>query len=65
MRHAPCAVDQRVQDGWMLCMTQASTEQVAEVSLRDSLLHKFTAMAHHMVNTDAVAHGCSHAAQSA
>ncbi len=65
MRHAPYAVGPRVRDEWMLCMTQALTEQVAELELRERLIQTFAQMAHHMVNTDAGTHGCSHAAQSA
>ena len=52
MRHAPYAVDQRVRDEWMLCMTQALTEQVTDADLRDGLIHTFAQMADHMVNTE-------------
>lgn len=52
MRHAPYAVDQRVRDEWMLCMTQALTEQVTDTDLRDGLIHTFAQMADHMVNTE-------------
>ncbi len=65
MRHAPYAVGPRERDEWMLCMTQALTEQVAEIELRGRLIQTFAQMADHMVNTDAGAHGCNHAAQSA
>lgn len=51
MRHAPYAVDQCMRDEWMLCMTQALTEQVTDADLRDSLIHTFAQMADHMVNT--------------
>lgn len=36
----------------MLCMTQALTEQVADVKLRNSLILKFSEMASHLINTD-------------
>ena len=65
MRHAPYAVGPRERDEWMLCMTQALTEQVADAELRERLIQTFAQMADHMVNTDAGAHGCSHAAQTA
>jgi hemoglobin len=64
MRHAPYAVGPRERDEWMLCMTQALTEQVAELELRERLIQTFAQMADHMVNTDAGAHGCSHAMQA-
>ncbi len=46
----PSVNDER--DEWMLCMTQALTEQVADERLRDSLIHTFAQMADHMVNTE-------------
>ena len=52
MRHAPYAIGQRERDEWMLCMTQALTEQVADDRLRDSLIHTFAQMADHMINTE-------------
>ena len=68
MRHAPYAVGPRVRDEWMLCMTQALSEQVADAALRERLIQTFAQMADHMVNTDTNtntgAHGCSHAAQT-
>ena len=51
MRHAPYAVGPRVRDEWMLCMTQALTEQVADGVFRQRLIDTFTQMADHMVNT--------------
>jgi hemoglobin len=65
MRHAPYAVGPVERDEWMLCMTQALTEQVTDAELRDRLIQTFAQMADHMVNTDAGAHGCSHAVQTA
>ena len=64
MRHAPYAVGPRERDEWMLCMTQALTEQVADAGLRDSLIHRFAQMADHMINIDSGSQGCSHAAQT-
>ena len=52
MRHAPYAVDQRMRDEWMLCMTEALTEQVADAEMRDQLIHTFAQMADHLINTD-------------
>ncbi|MBR0565585.1 group II truncated hemoglobin [Azoarcus sp. L1K30] len=52
MRHAPYVVDQRMRDEWMLCMTQALTEQVIDADLRDGLNHIFSQMADHLINTD-------------
>ncbi len=51
MRHAPYAVGQVVRDEWMLCMTQALTEQVVDVELRQQLIHNFAQMANHLINT--------------
>lgn len=64
MRHAPYAVGPRERDEWMLCMTQALTEQVANTELCERLIQTFAQMADHMVNTGAGAHGCSHAMQA-
>ena len=52
MRHAPYAVGTTVRDEWMLCMTQALTEQVEDEAFRDSLIDTFAQMASHMINTD-------------
>ena len=52
MRHAPYAVDSTVRDEWMLCMTQALTEQVTDTAFRASLIDTFAQMATHMVNTE-------------
>lgn len=51
MRHNPYAVGPVERDEWMLCMTQALTEQVADVAFRTQLIDTFTQMADHMVNT--------------
>ena len=52
MRHAPYAVGTVVRDEWMLCMTQALTEQVADQAFRAHLVETFSQMATHMLNTD-------------
>lgn len=63
MRHAPYAVSPAMRDQWMLCMTQALTEQVADENLRSGLIRTFTQMADHMVNTESQG-GCpAHAGQ--
>ena len=50
MRHAPYAIGARERDEWMLCMTQALTEQVADEPFRTKLIDTFAQMADHMVN---------------
>lgn len=52
MRHAPYVVDQRMRDEWMLCMSEALTEQVADAEMRDGLIHVFAQMADHLINAD-------------
>lgn len=59
MRHAPYAVGTVVRDEWMLCMTQALTEQVADEAFRAHLIETFSQMATHMLNTDDPAGGAS------
>ena len=58
MRHAPYAVGPVVRDEWMLCMTQALTEQVVDTFLCDTLINKFAEMANHLINTDG-SHSCT------
>lgn len=58
MRHAPYAVGPVVRDEWMLCMTQALTEQVVESVLRETLINTFSQMANHLINTDS-SHSCT------
>jgi hemoglobin len=58
MRHAPYAVGPVVRDEWMLCMTQALTEQVADAAFRDTLIATFAQMANHLINTDD-SHSCT------
>lgn len=60
MRHAPYQVTAQMRDEWMLCMTQAVTEQVTEPDFRQWVLTTFAQMADHMINTDP-AQGCQHA----
>lgn len=50
MRHSPYAVGMAQRDEWMLCMTQALTEQVADEAFRTKLIDTFAQMADHMVN---------------
>ena len=52
MRHAPYAIGQLVRDEWMLCMTQALTEQVGDPAFRVHLINTFAQMADHLRNTD-------------
>jgi hemoglobin len=58
MRHSPYAVGPVVRDEWMLCMTQALTEQVADVAFRDNLINTFAQIADHLINTDG-SHSCT------
>lgn len=58
MRHAPYAIGPVERDEWMLCMTLALTEQVADVAFRDRLIETFAQMAHHLVNAPGD-HGCA------
>lgn len=51
MRHASYAVSPAARDEWMLCMTQALSEQVQDVTFRTHLIATFAQMADHMVNT--------------
>jgi hemoglobin len=50
MRHAPYAIGQQERDAWMLCMTQALTEQVEDVPFRNALIQQFSELATHMIN---------------
>jgi len=58
MRHAPYAIGPVVRDEWMLCMTQALTEQVSDVDFRNQLVDTFAQMANHLINTDG-SHSCA------
>jgi len=52
MRHAPYAIGLVERNEWMLCMKQSLTENVADETLRKSLISTFSQMATHLVNTD-------------
>lgn len=52
MRHAPYPVSHVMRDQWMLCMTQAITEQVLDQPFQSWLISTFTQMADHIVNVD-------------
>jgi hemoglobin len=58
MRHAPYAVGPVERDEWMLCMTQALTEQITDPVFRDTLINTFAQMANHLINTDG-SHSCT------
>ncbi len=63
MRHANYRVSPAMRDQWLLCMTQALTEQVTDEDLRSRLIEKFSQMATHLLNSaDGVA-GTGSAAQ--
>jgi hemoglobin len=51
MRHAPYAIGLKERDAWMLCMTQALTEQVNDEGFRQALLTQFSELASHMINS--------------
>jgi hemoglobin len=51
MRHAPYNIGARERDEWMLCMTQALTEQVGDEGFRQALLNQFSELASHMINS--------------
>jgi hemoglobin len=52
-RHLPYSVRAQERDEWMLCMTQALSEQVEDRVLRDGLIETIAHLADHMVNTKA------------
>ena len=49
-RHMPFAIGERESKQWMLCMTQALNEQVADEKLRNFLITQLTQTANHMIN---------------
>ncbi|MDN7137288.1 group II truncated hemoglobin [Pseudidiomarina sp. 1APP75-27a] len=51
-RHLPFKIDVRMRDQWLLCMYQVLDEQVHDELLHMQLKQRFTALAHHMINTD-------------
>jgi hemoglobin len=60
MRHRAYTIGPVERDEWMLCMTLALNEQVADAALREALVHTFAAMADHLVNTNGSS-ACRHA----
>ena len=58
MRHRAYAIGTIESDEWMLCMTQALTEQVTDAAFRDTLINTFAQMANHLINTDG-SHSCT------
>lgn len=51
-RHLPFTIDVRMRDQWLYCMYQVLDEQVEDRELRHELRQRYTALAHHMINTD-------------
>ena len=49
-RHMPFAIGEKESKQWMLCMTQALNEQVADEKLRNFLITQLTQTANHMIN---------------
>lgn len=50
MRHLPFAIGTRERDQWLLCMSHALDETVADADFRSHLLAAFTQTADHMIN---------------
>ncbi|HET8816763.1 MAG TPA: hemoglobin-like oxygen-binding protein, partial [Pseudidiomarina sp.] len=51
-RHLPFQIDIKMRDQWLLCMYQVLDEQINDSLLKMQLRQQFTALAHHMINTD-------------
>lgn len=51
-RHLPFRIDTKLRDQWLYCMYQVLDEQVQEPLLKMQLRSQFTALAHHMINTE-------------
>lgn len=51
MRHGPYPIGVRERDEWMMCMTQALTEQIEDVNFRNALIQQFSDLATHMINS--------------
>jgi hemoglobin len=49
-RHLPFSIGTSERDQWMMCMTQALEETIADVGLRKRLHESFSALANHMRN---------------
>ncbi len=51
-RHLPFRIDEAMRDQWLMCMYQVLDEQVQDDLLKMQLKSRYTALAHHMINTD-------------
>ncbi|RUO42090.1 hemoglobin-like oxygen-binding protein [Pseudidiomarina aestuarii] len=51
-RHLPFQIDIKMRDQWLLCMYQVLEEKVNDSLLKMQLRQQFTALAHHMINSD-------------
>ncbi|RUO76391.1 group II truncated hemoglobin [Pseudidiomarina taiwanensis] len=51
-RHLPFKIDIKMRDQWLYCMYQVLDEQVSDPLLKMQLRQRFTALAHHMINSD-------------
>jgi len=51
-RHLPFRIDTKLRDQWLYCMYQVLDEQVQEPLLKMQLRSQYTALAHHMINSD-------------
>ncbi|WP_110075689.1 MULTISPECIES: group II truncated hemoglobin [Pseudidiomarina] len=51
-RHLPFRIDEAMRDQWLMCMYQVLDEQVHDDLLKMQLKSRYTALAHHMINTD-------------
>ncbi|PLX72651.1 MAG: globin [Azoarcus sp.] len=49
-RHLPFSIGTSERDQWMMCMTQALEETIADTDLRERLHDSFSALANHMRN---------------
>lgn len=49
-RHFPFAIGTQESQQWMLCMTQALNECVADKALKEMLISQLTRTANHMIN---------------
>lgn len=51
-RHLPFTIGEAERDQWLLCMTHALSETVADVALREELAAAFAKVAEHMRNQE-------------
>jgi hemoglobin len=56
-RHLPFTIAAAERDQWLLCMNQALSEVVEDVTLRQELSAAFAKVAEHMRNQDGVKEG--------